>query len=216
MGGRHLQRLTDPLAGGESAPAVRRPCGWMRAAVDEDRPIERAHELHAVADDLPEIDRGPSESVHRQRRRHWCGASAWPALISPGAPDRFGCGTARRSASLVEARDRDSRPAAAVLDLIAIQPPFSGDSGGRAPPPWAGHNGSDGSGNGRAAGTRPPIDPQSRRSGQAIDSQALAQDKLDACGQIIAQEARNGASHTFTCIDFAVRAGWNAPVWEHQ
>ena len=49
---RHLQRLTDPLPGGESAPAVRRPGGRVRAAVDEDGAVERAHELHPVADDL--------------------------------------------------------------------------------------------------------------------------------------------------------------------
>ena len=86
---RDLQRLADPLAGREAAPAVRRPGRRMRAAVDEDRPVERAHELHAVADDLAgdriEVleDARAADAAPLMRRR------VRPALVFRRAPDRL-------------------------------------------------------------------------------------------------------------------------------
>jgi hypothetical protein len=101
----------------------------MWTAIDEDRPIERAHELHAVADDLPrdriEVLQNPctANAAPLVRRR------VRPALILRCAPDRFGCGIGAKTASLVERETEIVGQRRLSWIFIAIQPPFSGDIG---------------------------------------------------------------------------------------
>ena len=134
---RDLQRLADPLAGREAAPAVRRPGRRMRAAVDEDRPVERAHELHAVADDLAgdriEVlqDARAADAAPLVRRR------VRPALVFGRAPDRFRRRVGAQAAGLVEreAEVVGQRRLPGILGVV--EPPFAGDVrrprlGGRA------------------------------------------------------------------------------------
>ncbi len=133
---RDLQRLADPLAGGESAPAVRRPCGRMRAAVDEDRPVERAHELHAVADDLARDriqvlqDARAADAAPLVRRR------VRPALVLGRAPDRFRRRVGAQTAGFVEREAEVVGQRRLPGILGAVDPPFAGDVR-RPAPPWA-------------------------------------------------------------------------------
>ena len=127
MGRGDLQRMPDPLAGRKTAPAVRRVCRRMLAAVHEDRPIERAHVLKAVADDLAR-DRievfenaGAADAAPLVRRR------VRPALVLGGAPDRFRRRIGAQTAGFVERNTEivGQRRLARVLGVV--DPPFPGD-----------------------------------------------------------------------------------------
>ena len=100
--GRNLQRVADPLAGGEAGPAVRRPRRRMRTAVHEDRPVERSHELDVIRLDLARQrvlllqDARAAEAAPLVRRR------VRPALILGRAPDRLRRGVRALAAGGVE------------------------------------------------------------------------------------------------------------------
>ena len=99
----------------------------MRAAVDEDRPIERTHELQAVADDFAGDriqvfeDAGTADAAPLMRR------GVWPALILRRAPDGFRCGVGAHSSGLVEreAKVICERRLAGILG--AIDAPLTGN-----------------------------------------------------------------------------------------
>src|SRR5690348_15579577 len=99
---RDLQRLTDPLTGGESAPAVRRPGRWMWPSIDEDRPIERAHELQAIADNLPRDGIEIFQNACTTNAAPLVWRRVRPALIFRRAPDRFGCRVGAKTSGFVE------------------------------------------------------------------------------------------------------------------
>ena len=99
----------------------------MRPAVHEDRPVERAHELEAVADDLARDriqvlqDARAADAAPLVRRR------VRPALILRRAPDRFRRGVGAQAAGLVEreAEVIGERRLPGVLG--AVEAPFAGD-----------------------------------------------------------------------------------------
>ena len=99
---RDLQRVADPLAGREAGPGVRRPGRRMRAAVHEDRPVQRSHELDVIRLDVARQrilffqDARAAEAAPLMRRR------VRPALILRRAPDRFGRRVRPHAAGVVE------------------------------------------------------------------------------------------------------------------
>ncbi len=132
MRGRHLERVADPLSGGEARPAVRRPRRRMRTPVHEDRPVERPHELHVIGAHvarqrvllLQNARAAEAAPLVRRRMR--------PALVFRRAPDRFRrrvrtlpAGGVEGNAEIVAKRRLRRR----VL-LVVRQRPFAGDVGG--------------------------------------------------------------------------------------
>ena len=112
--GRDLQGVSDPLAGGESGPAVRRLGRRVRPAVHEDRPVQRAHELDVVDARFARQrillleDARAAEAAPLVRRR------VRPALVLRRSPDRFGRRVRAHAAGIVERNARGSRQTAAA------------------------------------------------------------------------------------------------------
>ena len=103
-------------AGREAAPAVRRVGRRMRPVVEVDRPIERAHELHPVAEDVAgdriELleDARAADAAPLMRRR------VRPALVLRRAPDRFGRRVGAQAAGFVEGEAEIVRQRTAAPD----------------------------------------------------------------------------------------------------
>ena len=124
---RDLERLTDPLAGREPAPAVRRPGRRVRPAVHEDRPVERAHELHPVADDLPGNRVQVLEDARAADASPLVRGGMRPALVFRGAPDRLRRRVGAKAAGFVQRQPEVVRQWRLARVLGAVEPPFTGD-----------------------------------------------------------------------------------------
>jgi len=97
----------------------------MWTAVHEDRPVERAHELQAVADDVArdriEIlqDACATNAAPLVRRR------VRPALVLRCAPDRFGRRVGAKASGFVERQTEVVSEWRLARVLGAVEPPFA-------------------------------------------------------------------------------------------
>ena len=126
--GRDLQRVAEPFASGEAAPAVWRIGGRMRPAVHEDRPVRAiactgggTRAFHASADPVP------SGCARRRRRATGAGAECGRHWYLGRAPDRFRGRVGAQPARLVEgdAEVIGQRRLPGVLGVV--EPPFARD-----------------------------------------------------------------------------------------
>ena len=136
--GRDLQRAADPLAGRKTGPRVRCVRRWMRAAVHEDRPVQRPHELHVVDADIARQrvllfeNPRPPEAAPLVRR------GVRPALVLQRSPDRLRRRVRSDAARLVEGNPGvvTQRRLPEGVPLVVVQAPFLRDVGRGRLPAW--------------------------------------------------------------------------------
>jgi hypothetical protein len=109
----------------------------MRPVVEVDGPIERAHELQPVADDLARDRIELLQDARAADAAPLMGRRMRPALVLRRAPDRFGRRIGAEAAGLVEREAEVVGQGRLTRILTLVEPPLAGNVRRTPPPPCA-------------------------------------------------------------------------------